>query len=85
MLAEVNVPTMEWAPTVTVSDELRARVDELAARPGGAEALNLSDKQERNQALAALREDVQDSWRRSTRRTRTWRPSRCSSARRRRR
>jgi polyribonucleotide nucleotidyltransferase len=59
MLAEVNVPNMEWSPTVTVSDALRARVDELAQHRV-AEALGLSDKQERNQALAALREDVQE-------------------------
>jgi polyribonucleotide nucleotidyltransferase len=59
MLAEVNVPTMEWSPTVTVSDELRARVEELAQHRV-AEALGLADKQERNQALAALREDVQE-------------------------
>jgi polyribonucleotide nucleotidyltransferase len=59
MLAEVNVPTMEWSPTVTISDELRSRVDELALGRVE-EALNLSDKQERNQALASLREDVQD-------------------------
>jgi polyribonucleotide nucleotidyltransferase len=59
MLAEVNVPTMEWSPTVTVPDELRARVEALA-EDRVAEALALSDKQERNQALAALREDVQE-------------------------
>jgi polyribonucleotide nucleotidyltransferase len=59
LLAEVNVPTMEWAPVVTVSDELRSRVEELAAGRV-AEALGLGDKQERNQALAALREDVLD-------------------------
>jgi polyribonucleotide nucleotidyltransferase len=59
MLAEVNVPSMEWAPVVTVPEDLRARVDELA-EGRVAEALNLTDKQERNQALAALREDVQE-------------------------
>jgi polyribonucleotide nucleotidyltransferase len=59
MLAEVNVPSMEWAPVVIVPEDLRARVEELA-EGRVAEALNLTDKQERNQALAALREDVQE-------------------------
>jgi polyribonucleotide nucleotidyltransferase len=59
MLVEVNVPSMEWAPVVTVPEDLRARVEELA-NGRVAEALNLKDKQERNQALAGLREDVQD-------------------------
>ncbi len=59
LLRDVNVPSMDWAPVVSITDELRARVDQLA-EGRVVEALNLQDKQERNQALATLREDVQD-------------------------
>ncbi len=57
ILAEVSVPKMEWE-SLPVSDTVRQRVESLAG-DRVAEALNLVDKQERNQALAALREDVQ--------------------------
>ncbi len=57
IMAEVSVPKMEWEG-LPVPDGVRSRVEELA---GGrvAEALNLTDKAERNQALASLRDDVQ--------------------------
>ncbi|HEX6588016.1 MAG TPA: polyribonucleotide nucleotidyltransferase [Longimicrobiales bacterium] len=58
MLAQVSVPKTEWKPALEIRDDVRARVDELATARVG-EALNLKDKSERNQALAALREDVQ--------------------------
>jgi len=55
-LAEISVPKMEWSPVV-IAPELRARVEEVAeARV--AEAINIKDKAERNQALAAVREEV---------------------------
>jgi polyribonucleotide nucleotidyltransferase len=53
---DLSVPKMEWTP-VEVPVEIRQRVTALAeARVK--EALNLKDKTERKQALAALREDV---------------------------
>ena len=57
MLPEVSVPKMEWTPA-EVPEEVRRRVEELA-RSRIAESLNLKEKAERNQALAALREDIQ--------------------------
>jgi polyribonucleotide nucleotidyltransferase len=56
LLPEVSVPKMEWKP-LEVPEEVRRRVEELA-RNRIAESLNLREKAERNQALAALREDV---------------------------
>ncbi|MBI4519284.1 MAG: polyribonucleotide nucleotidyltransferase, partial [Gemmatimonadetes bacterium] len=56
LLPEVSVPEMEWSPT-TVDAELRQRVESLVYERVE-EALNLKDKSERNQALAAVREDV---------------------------
>ncbi len=55
-LADHRVPDMEWTP-VKPDAELRSRVEDLAASRVE-EALNLQDKQERQQAMAALREDV---------------------------
>jgi polyribonucleotide nucleotidyltransferase len=55
-LSELSVPTMEWAP-IEVPSELRTRV-ESAAEARVAEAINLKDKAERSQALAAVREEV---------------------------
>jgi len=54
-----NVPDMPWTP-VEPNADLRARVEALASARV-AEALNLGDKQERNQAMAAVTEDVIDS------------------------
>ena len=56
MLAGHRVPDMEWTPSEPHED-LRARVEGLAAARVE-EALNLADKQERQQAMAGLREDV---------------------------
>ena len=53
---EISVPKMEWTP-VEVPQEIRKRVTSLADNRVK-EALNLKDKTERKQALAALREDV---------------------------
>ena len=49
-------PKMEWAPPET-DEALAARVTELAAQRVN-EALNLPNKEERNQALSSLRQDV---------------------------
>ena len=51
-----RVPDMEWTP-VEPDAELRDKVEGMAAAKV-AEALNLGDKQERNQAMAAVTEDV---------------------------
>jgi polyribonucleotide nucleotidyltransferase len=51
-----RVPDMEWSPVEPEAD-LRSKVEGLAAGRV-AEALNLKDKQERSQAMAAVNEDV---------------------------
>ena len=51
-----TVPDMEWT-AVSPDAELTAKVESVAASKV-AEALNLGDKQERNQAMAAVTEDV---------------------------
>ncbi len=53
-----SMPDMPWTPIAPDAD-LKSRVEELASGRV-IEALNLSDKQERQQALAAVREDVVD-------------------------
>jgi len=56
LLAEHNVPDMEWT-AIQPNADLTARVEDLA-HDRVEEALNLADKQERQQAMAALRESV---------------------------
>jgi polyribonucleotide nucleotidyltransferase len=56
MLAGHKVPDMEWTP-VEPASALKERVEGMAAARVE-EALNLADKQERQQAMAALRENV---------------------------
>ena len=51
-----TVPDMDWSP-VEPDAALREKVEALATAKV-AEALNLGDKQERNQAMAAVTEDV---------------------------
>ncbi|MGD8729405.1 MAG: polyribonucleotide nucleotidyltransferase, partial [Gemmatimonadota bacterium] len=51
-----TVPDMEWTP-VEPDAALRSKVEEMAGARV-AEALTLGDKQERNQAMAAVTEDV---------------------------
>jgi polyribonucleotide nucleotidyltransferase len=51
-----SVPDMEWTPQTPDAD-LKKTVEDLA-RARVIEALNLSDKQERQQAMAAVKEDV---------------------------
>jgi polyribonucleotide nucleotidyltransferase len=51
-----NVPDMEWSSQLPDAG-LKAKVEEMAAERV-VEALNLSDKQERQQAMAAVKEDV---------------------------
>ncbi len=53
-----TVPKMEWSPVEAPQDVVK-RVTKLAEKRV-AESLNLKDKSERKQALAALREDVWD-------------------------
>ncbi len=55
-LSDHRVPVMDWTP-VQPDEQLKVRVEDLAASRVE-EALNLQDKQERQQAMAALREDV---------------------------
>ncbi|HET9949658.1 MAG TPA: polyribonucleotide nucleotidyltransferase, partial [Longimicrobiales bacterium] len=59
LISGINVPDMAWTP-VQPDETLRARVEALAAARV-AEALTLGDKQERNQAMAAVTEDVIDA------------------------
>ena len=56
MLEGHRVPDMEWTPQEPAA-ALKSKVEGLAAARVE-EALNLTDKQERQQAMAALREDV---------------------------
>ncbi|HSH76772.1 MAG TPA: polyribonucleotide nucleotidyltransferase, partial [Longimicrobiales bacterium] len=56
LMAGLNVPDMAWTP-VEPRAELRSKVEGLAASRVE-EALNLGDKQERNQAMATVTEDV---------------------------
>ncbi len=56
LIAGYNIPDMTWSP-VEPDTKLRAKVEALAAARV-AEALTLGDKQERNQAMAAVTEDV---------------------------
>ena len=58
LIKDINIPDMEWTsvePDATLSDKVNALA---AARVS--EALNLKDKQERSQAMAAVREHVMD-------------------------
>jgi polyribonucleotide nucleotidyltransferase len=55
-IGELAAPKMEWTAAEAPA-EVRERVESLA-RGRVAEALNIKDKAERNQAMAALREDV---------------------------
>jgi polyribonucleotide nucleotidyltransferase len=54
-----RVPDMKWTPVESDKD-LKAKVEGMAAEKV-AEALTLGDKQERNQAMAALTEDMLDT------------------------
>jgi len=56
LLADHQIPDMEWT-AIEPDRSLKTRVEDLA-RDRVEEALNLADKQERQQAMAALREDV---------------------------
>jgi polyribonucleotide nucleotidyltransferase len=56
LLAGLNVPDMPWT-AIEPNADLRTKVEALAAAKV-AEALTLGDKQERNQAMAAVTEDV---------------------------
>lgn len=56
LLKDHNVPDMEWTP-IEPDSTLKDKVEGMAASRV-AEALALSDKQERQQAMAAVREDV---------------------------
>jgi len=56
LLQDLRVPDMDWTPTLP-SPDLKTKVEGLAASRVE-EALNLVDKQERQQAMAALKEDV---------------------------
>ncbi|MDT8340188.1 MAG: polyribonucleotide nucleotidyltransferase [Longimicrobiales bacterium] len=51
-----SIPDMDWTP-VTPDEALRNRVEQLAGAKV-VEALNLQDKQERQQAMATVKEDV---------------------------
>ncbi len=56
ILADYNVPDMEWSPVLPDGD-LKRKVQGMA-NGRVQEALQLSEKQERSQAMAALKEDI---------------------------
>ncbi|MGD8322172.1 MAG: polyribonucleotide nucleotidyltransferase, partial [Gemmatimonadota bacterium] len=56
LIADLRVPDMEWTATLP-ADALKSKVESMAASRVE-EALNLQEKSERQQAMAALREDV---------------------------
>ena len=56
LLPEVRPPEMEWTPVLPDAD-LKARVEDLA-RGRVEEALQLSEKQERSQAMASVQEEI---------------------------
>jgi polyribonucleotide nucleotidyltransferase len=56
VLPEVRPPEMEWKP-ILPDEALKSKVEGLA-RSRVAEALQLSEKQERSQAMASVQEDV---------------------------
>ncbi|HEX9886290.1 MAG TPA: polyribonucleotide nucleotidyltransferase [Longimicrobiales bacterium] len=58
LLADIHVPDMAWTP-IEPDAALQSRVEELA-QSRVSEALDLQDKQERKQAMAAVKEDVLD-------------------------
>lgn len=58
LIRDINIPDMAWTP-VQPAEDLTTKVSGLAAERV-AEALNLKDKQERSQAMAAVREHVMD-------------------------
>lgn len=58
LIKDINIPDMEWTstgPDSALSDKVTNLASERVA-----EALNLKDKQERSQAMAAVREHVMD-------------------------
>ncbi|MDH5760242.1 MAG: polyribonucleotide nucleotidyltransferase [Gemmatimonadota bacterium] len=56
LLADHNVPDMDWSP-VEPDAQVKSKVEAMAATKV-AEALGLQEKTERQQALAALKEDI---------------------------
>jgi polyribonucleotide nucleotidyltransferase len=56
LLADHSVPDMEWT-SVEIDAELKSKVEDMAAAKV-AEALSLQEKTERQQAMAAIREDI---------------------------
>jgi polyribonucleotide nucleotidyltransferase len=56
LLADHSVPDMEWT-SVEIDAELKAKVEGMAAAKV-AEALSLPEKTERQQAMAAIKEDI---------------------------
>jgi len=56
LLADLRQPEMEWKAQLP-DEGLRTRIEGMA-RPRISEAMGLAEKQQRNQALAAVREDV---------------------------
>jgi polyribonucleotide nucleotidyltransferase len=56
ILKDFNVPEMEWTP-ILPDEDFKAKVQAMA-NSRVAEALSLPEKQERNQAMAAIQEDI---------------------------
>jgi polyribonucleotide nucleotidyltransferase len=56
ILADIRVPDMEWTPILPDAD-LKVKVERMA-NSKVAEALQLSEKQQRSQAMASVQEDI---------------------------
>jgi len=56
ILADIRVPDMDWTP-VLPDEDLKVKVEEMA-NSKVAEALQLSEKQQRSQAMASVQEDI---------------------------
>jgi polyribonucleotide nucleotidyltransferase len=56
ILADIRVPDMDWTP-VLPDEDLKVRVERMA-NSKVAEALQLSEKQQRSQAMASVQEDI---------------------------
>ncbi len=56
ILADIRVPDMEWTP-VLPDEDLTARVEKMA-NSKVVEALQLTEKQQRSQAMASVQEDI---------------------------
>ncbi len=61
ILSALEIPEpMEWSPAVTISDDLKGRVEDLSVARMQ-EALTIAEKTARNEAVATLRDEVMEA------------------------